>query len=121
MTKWLLVVWLVLTVTTFGAYWQKEGIKKFLASVEIVAPVVQQPPFYNLVDALEKEGLELSSLPVLENDTIYASISGIAVLFDVAKSFHYQARSLQLVLGKIKMEDKNIKEIDLRFNKVIIR
>lgn len=117
-----LFVLLIFLGTIAGlVYWQKEKIGEFLRPEKVVPPVFQQPVVYDLTALLEKNGLTTSSSPIFVNGTIQASISGVTVIFSPDKDLFSQVRSLQLVLGKLKMEARPISEIDLRFNKVVVR
>lgn len=81
----------------------------------------QKPPAYELTKLLEKNGIGISGLPTVINNNLMASVSGILVTFSLDKDLEVQVRALQLVLPRLKMESKPAKEIDLRFNKVIIK
>lgn len=81
----------------------------------------QKPQTYELTQLLEKNGIGISGLPTVINNNIMASVSGILVTFSLDKNLEVQVRALQLVLPRLKMEGKPVKEVDLRFNKVIIK
>jgi hypothetical protein len=114
---------LLVVLGGFGGiiYWQKEKILEILHPSKIILPVVRQSPVYDLAAALEKNGITVNSPPILVDDKLYASVSGVTVIFGIDKDLATQVRSLQLVLGKIKMEDRKFGEIDLRFSKVVVR
>jgi hypothetical protein len=97
-------------------FWQKERI--FSTGVKI--PFVTREPVVLLAENLEKAGLSFSQAPILSENTIVASISGIKVFFDINKDFSSQTKALQLILAR-RTIDKMPKEIDLRFSKVIVR
>ena len=107
----------VILIILFGViFWQRERI--FSSGLKI--PFISREPTVVLAENLEKAGLGLSGLPIISTDTIEASISGIRVFFDTTKDFLPQVRALQLVISR-RTIDKIPKEIDLRFNKVVIR
>lgn len=58
---------------------------------------------------------------VISGDTVTASIAGYTVKFSRNKDFLSQVKTLQLVLGKIKIEGRIPREIDLRFTKIVLR
>lgn len=102
-------------------YWQKEKIMILLRPASIQTPIFKQPEVYPLVELLEKNSLVLEAAPVSFSDAIVASVAGVSVFFSPQKDLASQVRALQLVLPKLTMEGKKIKEIDLRFSKVVIR
>lgn len=74
-----------------------------------------------LGELLIKSGY-LVKLPIIvKEDLISATISGITVIFSKDKDLNAQVRALQLVLSRPTMGSKKIVEIDLRFNKVVLR
>lgn len=81
----------------------------------------QRAPNYELVQLLTKNGISFSGLPVILNNNIIATISGVTVLFSAEKDLGVQVRALQLVLPRLKMEEGIVKEIDLRFGKIVIK
>ncbi len=90
----------------------------------LVVPISGPSVVATLGATLEKEHLFPSGPFILQGDTIEATISGVRVLLSKEKDFFSQARALQLVLSQLTMNANSnitIKEIDLRFNKVIIR
>lgn len=97
-------------------FWQKEKI----FPLQLKTPLSAGEIAPNLAGVLEKAGLAVSESPVVLGDRVIASVSGIRVVFAKDKDFSSQVRALQLVLGRLTI-DKVPKEIDLRFNKVIIR
>lgn len=84
-------------------------------------PYFSPPPEKQLVNELTKNNININSLPAVSGNTLTSSISGTTVIFTSSKDFGPQIRALQLVLGGIKMEGKIPKEIDLRFDKVVLR
>ncbi len=84
-------------------------------------PYASDSPLVSLRTLAKSENLPLEGSPIQEGTTITASISGVRVLFSSERSLATQAKALQLVLGKIKMEGKLPLEIDLRFNKVVLK
>jgi len=89
-----------------------------------VVPQVTSTDSVLLSRAFEESGLTLENEAVLMENSLVATVSGISVVFDVKKDFGTQVRALQLVLGRLTMNGENkekIKEIDLRFSKVIVR
>lgn len=86
----------------------------------IISPLIKESPTYDLAALLEKNGMT-STTPVLTNGAIVASVSGILVSFSQTKDLAQQVRALQLVLPKVKMDERKVVEIDLRFNKVVIK
>lgn len=90
-------------------------------SGQIKTPFTRPDQTHELIDQLEKSGVNIETAPLVLGDTIEASISGFRVLFAGESDLPTQVRALQLVLPRLKMDGKTVKEIDLRFNKVIIR
>ena len=87
---------------------------------KILSPLIATSPVYKLASLLSKNGL-VSTTPVIENGALIASVSGILVSFSPQKDLAEQVRALQLVLPKVKMDQRQVIEIDLRFNKVVIK
>lgn len=85
------------------------------------SPVVKKDLTQVLSTELEPAGLVLESAPAILGETISASISGYFVLFSKDDDLPTQVRALQLVLPRLKMDNRKVSVIDLRFSKVIIR
>ena len=97
------------------------GIVMFLSrSSNIINPLSKPSLIYDLSSVLEKNGLAFTS-PIIKDNSIMASISGILVSFSTQKDFLAQVRALQLVLPKVKMDGSRVSQIDLRFDKVVIK
>lgn len=112
---------MVLASIAIIGYWQKEKIMALLYPAGVQTPMFSQPADYLIVELLEKNGLVVETAPVFLSDAIIASVAGVSVFFSPEKEPGAQVRALQLVLPKLTMEDRKVKEIDLRFNKVVIR
>ena len=113
---------LILLVLFAGVgVWQKGKIRQRFWPVKAVSPISQPSSVYDLMTLLGKSGLRISQTPVIVDGTIQASVSGVSVLFAPDKDLAVQVRSLQLVLPRLTMEGKKVLEIDLRFNKVVVR
>jgi len=117
----LIFICAVVTVLFVGGFLVKDRVLQVISPAKTVNPIYKQSAIYDLVTILEKNGYFVSPPPIFVNDSIQASISGITAVFSPEKDLFSQVRSLQLVLGRLKMEEKNAKEIDLRFNKVVVR
>lgn len=89
-------------------------------SEKLISPLKQMPSNYDLIKVLEKNNMSFTT-PIRIEGAILASVSGILVSFSPEKDFSAQVRALQLVLPKVKMDGKMVSEIDLRFNKVVIK
>ncbi len=120
MRRFFAIIILILLFSGF-VFWQREKISGWLNQQAILAPVFGKPVTYDLALLLEKNGFSLSTPPISLDGSIYASISGVLVLFSPEKDLVSQVRALQLVFPKVKMESKVAREIDLRFGKVVIR
>lgn len=120
MRKAIALFLLLLVILAGIGYWQKDRIRALLIPTQALIPFSRQPEAYDLVAVLEKNGLNVTVPPVTLGGTIQASISGVTVFFAADKDLDTQVRALQLVLPTIKMDGKAA-EIDLRFNKVVIR
>lgn len=86
-----------------------------------VSPFSKEDIIQSLAANLEKSKLPLESSPTILGDTITASISGVRVLFSKDKDLGSQIHALQLVLSGLKIDKEQITEIDLKFDKTIIR
>lgn len=112
--SFLLVIVLVLVVSGF-IYFQKQQ------NVPVQQPTVSKTNLLKLADALTSANLTLEAAPFEQNGTITASVSGRRVLFSTRKDLKTQVQALQLITGKLKMDPQPPKEIDLRFDKVVVR
>ncbi len=88
---------------------------------QFLQPLFSPPPEKELMAALQSQNLSIELPLTVSGNSIAASISGTTVLFSQRKDFRIQARALQLVLMRIKMDTKAPREIDLRFDKVVLR
>lgn len=107
---------LFLVVLVAVGIWQKDV---FFVS-KTLAPISSGDIVQSVITNIEKSGLTLLGIPVVLGDSIKASVSGVQVVFGIDKDISIQVRALQLVLGKLTI-NRLPKEIDLRFNKAIIR
>lgn len=114
---YLAVLFLIIFVLAL-AIWKKQHE---VLGVSVISPLTADDPMFVLISQLEKSAILLDSPPVVTMDTITASISGIRVLFSKDNNLETQVRSLQLVLPRLRIDHRNISEVDLRFNKIIIR
>ncbi len=122
MIKRVLILFFITLIALGGlALWQKGKIRQRFWPVKAVSPISQPSSVYDLMTLLGKSGLRISQTPVIVDGTIQASVSGVSVLFAPDKDLAVQVRSLQLVLPRLTMEGKKVLEIDLRFNKVVVR
>ncbi len=112
---------LLLVVAAIAGWLKREEIKGRFWPGKVVNPLSGQPTVYDLINLLERNNLSVVGVPIIKNGTIQASISGMIVMFATDKDLFAQVRSLQLLLPKLKMDDRIIKEIDLRFNKVVLK
>ncbi|KKU91348.1 MAG: hypothetical protein UY21_C0010G0003 [Microgenomates group bacterium GW2011_GWA1_48_10] len=84
-------------------------------------PIANSSATTELSQILREQNLAISSPLTLTGTTATAFISGLTVFFSLDKDINTQVRTLQLVLGRTKIEARAPKEIDLRYNKVVIR
>lgn len=89
-------------------------------STTIINPLSRPSLVYDLSAILEKNAFVFTP-PIIKDGSIMASISGILVSFSTQKDFLAQVRALQLVLPKVKMDGSRVSQIDLRFDKVVIK
>lgn len=85
------------------------------------SPIASTNGPQRLLEALAKKGISLTGTPIVLGKTIQASISGVTVFFSSEKEIASQVAALQLVLGRLRIDEKIPKEIDLRFNNVVVR
>lgn len=84
-------------------------------------PIAKQPQSLELVKELKAASFKIESSLFENQNTIIASVSGSKVVFSKTKSIKTQVKSLQLLLDSLKMDMAKPNEIDLRFDKVIVR
>ncbi len=96
-------------------------IYQHLSPTPLKLPYFSPNPQDVLTDTLAKNGLPITGQIIVQGPTLEASISGFLVYFSSDKDLALQARTLQLVLPRLKMDTKTARVIDLRFNKVVIR
>ncbi len=87
----------------------------------VVTPVNSSPKTLELASELSKNNFSLESVPIENKNSIIASVSGLKVIFSRQKSLKTQVKALQLTLPGLKMESVIPREIDLRFDKVVLR
>ncbi len=90
-------------------------------TLPIQVPFTRIDDVASLNSILEKTGLVSTTLPVILDSQIIASISGFRVIFAKDNDLATQVRALQLVLPSLKIGGTHKSEIDLRFTKVIVR
>ena len=110
------VIFFVIFLIFVLILWQKDR----LFGQKIADPLIGRDPSVVLGENLEKAGLSAGHLAVLDKSTIEASVSGVKVFFSPEKDFSEQVRALQLALSR-RTIDKVVKEVDLRYNNVVIR
>ena len=121
MTKKIIIgaVLFFLVAVTLGFFLWKQ--QNNILGAQIISPNTAIDPTLALISALAKTGIVLETPPILSGGTITASISGSLVLFSKDDNIDIQVRALQLVLPRLRIDNKTFHEIDLRFNKVIVR
>lgn len=100
------------------------GAKVYIDSTsKTVTPVRRGSETAALGQELEAHNLQAPQGIFQQGDSLMATISGKTVLFSIEKDFGTQVRALQLVLTHLTMggEKEAVKEIDLRFQKVVLR
>lgn len=95
--------------------------QRFFPEGRLILPYSSVSPARQLTDILGTGDINPTGQIIIKGSTMEASVSGVLVLFSSDKDLGLQVRTLQLILPRLKMEDKVAKEIDLRFNKVVIR
>ncbi len=55
-----------------------------------------------------------------ENDFLLFSKNGMVVFFDEQKSFDDQVATLQTLLTKARIDNKALKKVDFRFEKIVV-
>lgn len=86
----------------------------------VLTPISRPDTSSELSTSLAQAGIALDQPPAVLGDKITASVSGVLVIFATEKDLPTQVRTLQLILPRLRIDNK-IKEVDLRFNKVIVR
>lgn len=96
------------------------GTVVFISRHQTLTPVYKKEAVLGLLEALSNQGIGVSGLPVMREKVIEASIAGKRVVFSDDGDIKSQVRALQLILPRLKM-DARVSEVDLRFNKVVLR
>lgn len=65
---------------------------------------------------LEVDRIERTS----ENDLLLFSKNGVVVFFDDQKSLDDQVATLQTLLTKARIDNKALKKVDFRFEKIVV-
>lgn len=87
----------------------------------VAIPIAKESKTIELTKELAKANFRIEASPFEQNGIITASISGSVVLFSSSKDLKAQIKALQLLISRLKMEPVKPKEIDLRFEKIIVR
>lgn len=87
----------------------------------LLSPIFGENHKAKLIQELLVRGISLNTPPNESDDTLVASISASQIYFSKEKDLSAQVVALQIILGKITIDDRIPKEIDLRFNKPILR
>lgn len=87
----------------------------------VLTPIAKESKITELTKELAKANFRIEASPFEQNGVITASVSGSVVLFSSSKDLKAQIRALQLLLSRLKMEPVKPKEIDLRFEKIVVR
>lgn len=103
--------------------------KFFSNIVENFRPVVrttEQPKVLSKEEELEKmitseKILEVDRIErTSENDLLLFSKNGVVVFFDDQKSLDDQVATLQTLLTKARIDNKALKKVDFRFEKIVV-
>lgn len=87
----------------------------------VAIPIAKESKITELTKELDKANFRIEASPFEQNGVITASVSGSVVLFSSSKDLKAQIKALQLLIGRHKMEPVKPKEIDLRFEKIVVR
>lgn len=117
---------LLLILITLVSVLTITGIAIFLyyhsqENLPVQNPTSSQTTLLKLASELKLADLPLESTPFEQNGVITASISGTKVLFSTRKDLKKAIKALQLIKAKLKMDSVKPSEIDLRFDKVVVR
>jgi len=75
-----------------------------------------------VITAVDKKFLNITSLERgAEGFITIKSSEGVTVIFSTQKDIETQARTLQTVLSKAKIEGKAVSLVDFRFDKIVVR
>jgi hypothetical protein len=73
-----------------------------------------------LREAGQKKGIDFALIEINQDFDLVATHQGVRLIFSTDGNFDKKINSLQKVLKSTKMGE-NIKEIDFRFNKIVLR
>ena len=113
-----LLISAVLGISGFGAYvWVKNN------KPALIAPLPQKDPVGELQTLLSEKKIPLDpqNPPKASDSAVLVTLANnTQVLFSVEKDLPLQVGSLQIILGRLTIEGKDAKTIDLRFSDPVV-
>lgn len=90
----------------------------------VLAPKVikirSQDVLLELGQSTKKHGIKMQNVYLTQDNRLQGEINGVTVVFSREKSFDEQVLSLQKLL-KSSTINSNTKQIDFRFNKIVVK
>lgn len=116
-----LVWYLVSSHFSFNNFF-KSAVQLLSIKVEKTKVIKQQTDQDKLKSAIEESKVfEIESIKGVQGGFEVKSKSGLIVDFSKEKNFDESIRTLQTLLAKAKIDNKTVKQVDFRFDKIIVK
>lgn len=91
-----------------------------VVTVPKITKVKSQDVIYELNQAAKKRGVKLQNVYLTAENRLQGEVDGVTIIFSRDKSFDSQMVSLQKLL-KSSTINSNTKQVDFRFNKLVVK
>lgn len=93
----------------------------YLFSHSLIRPIGNDDNVTKLTTILSQANLAIVTLEEVNNTSVVASLSGeVKVTFSLEKDLSSQVATLQVILGRFRIEGRKVHRIDLRFNNAVV-
>lgn len=118
----IVIITIVLGVVEIWRFWPQIRFKYgYLFSRSLIKPIANDDNVTKLTTILSQVNLPIVTLEEVNNTSLVASLSGeVKVKFSLEKDLSSQVATLQVILGRFRIEGRKVHRIDLRFNNAVV-
>jgi len=123
----IVILLIIILAIIFGSFalwrlWPQIRFKYgYLISHSLIKPISNEDNVTRLTTMLSEADIPVVTLEEINNDSVIASLSGdVRATFSLAKDLSSQVATLQVILGRFRIEGRKVHRVDLRFNNAVV-